>query len=564
MKNIKTMITCAAVFTATLLAVEGRCDLTREQRISDAQTMIALFEHRYAPIEWKKEYLDISFDDLAAELMGAVYREDMTDIEFYGAMAHMSAGVQDTHNWFIIPSSYESKLGFITDYVEGKVLIHSVDRNALPSNIFPFERGDELVSIDGKPVMAIMDEFSYFYTRSNELFNLRARAHALTSIEQMFYPEIPSGEAKLEIYSRERSSTEEIIIPWITTGVPLAEVNVGGGEQSLSKSEMTSHNTDKIVSGKTQESALERLRLSELNEKLAENSELGIPKPSFVLWDTFVKRHEFPLYTGIFLLDGKRIGFIRINRWRTLLLNLFVTFVEKEISFMQRQTDALVIDETDNPGGISIMPEIFSSFLVSKPIPAVLFEIRANRHFLQNYEDTLKQCSSEEECELISRIVEEMRRSIANGDLLTPPLPLGSLDGLIHPHKTSDGTKIIYTKPVLMLVNERSVSAADIAPAILQDAGRAVIFGSRTCGAGGSVKTTDRIGYSDFRISQTESLAWRPKPVMSPNGIMTQYIENVGVIPDVEYDVTIEDFIGGYEGYKTAINATLKEMLNSN
>ena len=105
------------------------------------------------------------------------------------------------------------------------------------------------------------------------------------------------------------------------------------------------------------------------------------------------------------------------------------------------------------------------------------------------------------------------------------------------------------------------MSTADMVPSYLQDSGRVVIFGYRTNGAGGNVVDIPTIGYSDFSTKQTESLAYRPKAIMSPNGIMTHYIENVGVIPDIEYNITEDDFLYGYEGYKIAIENTIKTML---
>lgn len=87
------------------------------------------------------------------------------------------------------------------------------------------------------------------------------------------------------------------------------------------------------------------------------------------------------------------------------------------------------------------------------------------------------------------------------------------------------------------------------------------MFGGTTCGAGGNVETTSVIGHSDFRISQTESLTVRPTAIVTDDGVPTRYLENVGVIPDVPYEVTADDFVNGYQGYKKAVEDTLLKML---
>jgi len=96
---------------------------------------------------------------------------------------------------------------------------------------------------------------------------------------------------------------------------------------------------------------------------------------------------------------------------------------------------------------------------------------------------------------------------------------------------------------------------------LLQDAGVAKIFGWRTRGAGGNVRPVGPFGNSDIRISITESLMWREKPVDLGEGRTTNYIENVGVVPDYPYDVTLDDFLNGYKGYRAAIETALRDML---
>ena len=133
------------------------------------------------------------------------------------------------------------------------------------------------------------------------------------------------------------------------------------------------------------------------------------------------------------------------------------------------------------------------------------------------------------------------------GRRLTRPVHLFGMDK-IAPHPQAR-----YTKPILVLVNETDFSAGDFFPAILQDNGRAKIFGVRTAGAGGGVKSVEfpnQVGIAG--LSYTWTIAERP------NG---QPIENLGVTPDIAYQITADDLRTDFSGYKAAVNAGLDSMI---
>ena len=106
-----------------------------------------------------------------------------------------------------------------------------------------------------------------------------------------------------------------------------------------------------------------------------------------------------------------------------------------------------------------------------------------------------------------------------------------------------------YSKNIVVLINPLTFSASEFLAAILQDNGRAVLFGERTAGAGGCFKRRsipNQLGVESFTVTWT--IAWRA------NG---QPIENVGVHPDVEYLLTVEDLQKGYGGYREALLGAL-------
>jgi C-terminal processing protease CtpA/Prc len=112
-----------------------------------------------------------------------------------------------------------------------------------------------------------------------------------------------------------------------------------------------------------------------------------------------------------------------------------------------------------------------------------------------------------------------------------------------------------YTKPILTLINELDFSGGDFFPAIMQDNKRAVLFGTRTAGAGGFVREVqfpNRLGVHSF--SMTGSIAVRADG---------SRIENEGVRADVQYEPTPADLQGGFQEYAAAVNAAVAKLLGS-
>lgn len=110
-----------------------------------------------------------------------------------------------------------------------------------------------------------------------------------------------------------------------------------------------------------------------------------------------------------------------------------------------------------------------------------------------------------------------------------------------------------YSKPILMLIDQLDFSGADFLPAILRDNERVTLFGARTAGAGGCVNTytyPNRFGLSQYSLTTTFALR-------SSGACM----ENLGVTPDIVYQVTPLDLQNGYHDYASAVNKALGAIM---
>jgi len=113
-----------------------------------------------------------------------------------------------------------------------------------------------------------------------------------------------------------------------------------------------------------------------------------------------------------------------------------------------------------------------------------------------------------------------------------------------------------------LLIDEMSCSSGDIFPIMAQDANAVdLTFGTKTIGCGGNVVGVKSLGHSDIGFRITESLAVRAKPVTLPDGSTTRYIENVDAFPDIQYQISGDDFRDNYENYRNRIKQLILGMI---
>lgn len=90
--------------------------------------------------------------------------------------------------------------------------------------------------------------------------------------------------------------------------------------------------------------------------------------------------------------------------------------------------------------------------------------------------------------------------------------------------------KQLYRQPIVVLTGERSASGAELFASGLQEAARARVVGSQTCGCVLGVMGASEIKDGELRISQIN--------VLSASG---KRYENIGVTPDFPVELTIAD-----------------------
>jgi hypothetical protein len=221
-----------------------------------------------------------------------------------------------------------------------------------------------------------------------------------------------------------------------------------------------------------------------------------------------------------------------------------------------------------NPGGFLCFGENIVAHLTPYPFRAIGYELRATWIRLINFHNALtmaRQANAERwMIDLLESHVDALSRAYYENRGVTGPIPLCTPNLERLPATDRTGRMVAYTKPIVMLVDEFSTSTGDSVPALLQDAGRATIFGWRTNGAGGTNITPAAGAWSEAFAGVTLGLMTRNQVRSIAGYPASHYIENVGVHPDVEYDyMTRENLLQQGRPFVNAFTAEILRKIRS-
>jgi C-terminal processing protease CtpA/Prc len=291
----------------------------------------------------------------------------------------------------------------------------------------------------------------------------------------------------------------------------------------------------------------------------------GAKAPAFELPEGFEQRlgrdgRDFH-YSGAYEAGSKRIGFLRIPHFSPGSETSAERELRNEIAWMEENTDGLVVDVTRNTGG-GCYGETALRLLIPYPFRSIADEVRPSRAFIVELEGELAAARAfggeEWEIAMYEFTLEQVRRAYSENRGRTGPIPTCQSTADLQPATDASGRILAYSKPLILLTDEFTVSWGEAVAAAMQDARRGPLVGMRTDGAGGMVLNGPAGFYSEASTSYTISMGARAAPVVTPDFPTTAYIENVGVRPDVEIDwMTRENLLSSgrpfVEGFTAAM-----------
>lgn len=518
----------AALLSWVLPAAAFANVLQPADRIEDFEQIVSWVREDYGPLLFKQEKLGFDFAKTTADFRVRIQNET-SDENFKYLLSQYVAQFKDAHFSLRYATKATAKLGFTTDLVQGQVVIDEIDHQLLPPEQFPFERGDEVVTWDGVAALDAARDLSRYIGSSYEPTALRSGVYLLASRRASRTP-LPTGASQVTFKRRATGQLQTLSLNWHRQGVE----PIGLRQTKKSVAQYPS------------------MPLG-LSDMCAEKSRIQPPAAAKIFTGVPFTAFVFPTLKG-------PVGFIRlphyypVNELGNEIANERFKQYESVLAEFEKTTVGLIIDQDFNCGGSIVYVNKLFSLFYGKDFEPQRFSFRASVTQVEGLRRQQNKFSPIDDGFVeFKNVVDEIEATQKRGLAMTAPLPMrGFLEvkldlpggNLIRPHTFQ------YTKPIVLLINEMSGSGGDAFPALMKDFGRARLLGTRTMGAGGHLWDDPhlQLKHSGGVISLTRSLIFRP------NG---EPLENFGVEPDRKYEITMEDYMNGYQNY---LNTAVTEL----
>jgi hypothetical protein len=507
--------------------------LTPEEKSEEFAALAAVIRTHYGPYLLKKQTFKVDLKELVDRY--SLLAATSTNLEFYYLVNRFVAEFKDSHFGARLNSNRIAKLGFIADRIQGKALIDEIDRKVLPETTFPFQKGDEIVRIGGRPVADIILELNAHLGMGNPDSGLRIATQLLGHRTGSIVP-IQKGKVDVEIRRGTSPLIEKVNLEWQLEGDDFL-----GDEPPAWNAGQTSRMDYLDLSVK----AFDILPNTEKSFRCQGTTRTFIPKDATKIMEKPFVAYYHPTPKG-------NVGYLRIphynwvNDKKESQNDLRFKQYEYAVYQLQQNTVGLIIDQDHNCGGSVEMVENMVSLFASAPFTGLQFQFLATRgEYL-----LFKTWMNEEEQKTLkgvgfTEVLDLMKASFQKGDRMTG---MTTFSG----SRIRQPNGIRYTKPVLVLTDEMSGSGGDAFPAMMQGYRFGKIMGSRTMGAGGHVEEFSPLNYSANTIRMTKSLFFHPSGAP---------IENQGVTPDFDYVPTRDDLLYEYKGYQKEYLDVLYQLL---
>ncbi|MDP6944288.1 MAG: protease-like activity factor CPAF [Myxococcota bacterium] len=552
----------------------------QRQMLFGLDTVHGAFDAAYAPKDWKKIHSGWDLDqEIARAKKRVMANPSITLPEYRKILNDFFDSPKDYHVGVRFLSTESAELPFGVIGVQGRYFVSWMKKSKLPQDV-DFQVGDEVVRFGGEPIAQVIARLKRDRGGNTSETDQRLAERDLTRREARRGMVVPQGPVSVGYIDADGQRHSEWI-PWKyeEETITLPGMSRGGGEPTLEPEPIETMDFDPVLmAGAVTMDPVARRRASDGRDPQAMGSREGfLPLIGERLQWRAAQNLLFHAYVST-NDQGVRIGFIRIPTYSPKGLMEYAQAASVIIAEFERRADVMVIDQTNNGGGMVMYMLGLLSMLTDRPmalpkerVTLTASDVSRNREWAQWLErirtpSQLRHVRGAQRFDIgvfLHGYAIDMRwtrtmHEVATfkisewqaGRTYTQPTYLAGIDH-IAPHPAAH-----FTKPIIVLTNAEDFSCADFFPAILQDSGRALIMGSRTAGAGGYVHTVsyppNMLGIESFRM--TGSLAER---------INHQPIENLGVQPDVPYALTVEDIKGGYKAYARAINDVINSRFAS-
>lgn len=595
--NFSNLITTVliALTTGSSLFAESVSD----EMLLNLDTLQHTLQIHYAPAEWK----DTEFGwNVAGELDKArqhiALLSNPTQKDFQGAVSKILRGTHDHHVGIIFTSTecciFPIEVQKVNDryFILPNSQLGSFWSELILKFIYGirFDKGDELVAVNGIPIEQYMQEFLEqiavppFSPTDNRLAEqwVFARAGAMGH---------PVCDGTLQLMVKRKGQAEASVVNAHWLHIPeTIPVQYRAGDQIKARVPNTGLLHRRFEAYFTKAKVDFQKRVKNHVKKLLPKNMLKLRDYDNSNNGSYEKKRQYYIDLGDVQWQAKdnafschvaktakgvNVGFFKLETFSPDYEDHDEDYdwevLEQLIPQLEEKSDALVIDLRDNPGGIALYMYGVASMLTDRPLAIPkhrlkltsqdVFEAAEMLDELQSIDledpDEVEMTISDDDIYGYPSSAQFIRDLIAGCQFVLSQWQQGKsftdptyIDGVpvIAPHP-----RVRYTKPIVILTNELDFSCGDFFPAIMQDNKRALILGQKTAGAGGAVSMytyPNRMGIAV--MCYTTSFAVRPtgKP-----------LENLGVTPDVLYTLTEKDLLDYNSDFAEVIVDTVHNLL---
>lgn len=527
----------------------GLQPLTISERTTDFNFLINSIKENYVFLQYKQKKFHFNFDELVTKS-----REKLplikNDTEFFSLITELLAHLRDAHIQTSQPlDEMVVKIPIHVESVEGKVFIEKVTDKSLEAAA-DIRVGDEVLEVDGKPVMSYLPKILKYINYGNDITNSHLIWFLFNTPDYMTELLPTSSSVKLKLQSPE-GMVYERTLPWRKERIELGR---------------TAYAPDSSTSGTIQKK-FERagfLPLSGLpepffiNQKTIDTFQISEVTPSPQTLKKFsVTNSNLKIFSGLYKYNNKTILIFRIPNYGGELSEVIekINYYKALLFDFGRLADVIVIDQTHNNGGMNGFAEKFIALFAQQNTRNAVIFPKANRYwleFLASASGNLKDNKIKSTYfELAYKNIEE---AMSKGQLISQvPFAVAAYDYAV-PYPD-----IQNTKPILMLIDEQSGSYGDAVPQVFKENKLATLFGERTLGAGGN-RLDFTMPISQIKFSLVNSII----DVYKPDGKydFENLIENNGVKPDIHYSHTLQDAQQGYLNFVKSFSEAASKLAN--
>lgn len=533
--------------------------VSKAEALADFDQLATSFKGLYGAMERKETRYGFKFDALAASYRTKVGNAT-SEAAVMGLFQEFISNFRDAHVSLAAPFASDVTRSFsiplLVMPVEQTFVVYAVGKSVSAQ----VQKGEELLSIDGASVASLMTKFAKYVGTPNPLSSGHMTAELVT-----FRPSYLSAglkdKAPVVLQLRRADGTvHKETLAWAQGPqfIPPASVAVVPSLGKSDKKNLTAMSTraERTVNGELTQfgarvpffmtpAVKTALRITaEVKPSLAALQKVKLTQADADAVNYFAVTYAF---------SGKKYLLVRLPDYQPSDANKALAYLTALFSEQQDNVDALILDQTHNPGGSIGFAAGVVSLLTKKTINGYVQRMHGDRQWIGSYERAARSVRANDPNDPSAATFDARARLV--DEAYSSNKSLSDFIPFFFDNQLIEADPAHWTKPVMVLADELSVSCADFVPLLVQANSVGTLFGQRTMGGGGNVEEVAVLTNTQASLSISRGLG----SVYDPTGAYPEarIIEDNGVTPDVTYSHTLADYRAGYVGYVQAFNSEM-------